>query len=98
MLAASMPCLLGFNVLSGVKLIKGMNILGSEDFLVSNILLPVGALVFLLFCVTKLGWGADKYLEEVNTGKGIRMSKKLIAYYRYVLPLLILVILITGLI
>ena len=98
MLAASMPCLLGYNVLSGVKLIKGMNILGSEDFLVSNILLPVGALVFLLFCVTKLGWGADKYLEEVNTGKGIRMSKKLIAYYRYVLPLLILVILITGLI
>ncbi|MBR6239044.1 MAG: sodium-dependent transporter [Lachnospiraceae bacterium] len=98
MLVASLPCLLGYNVLSDVHLIGARDILDSEDFVVSNLMLPIGALIFLLFCVTKYGWGADKYLEETNTGKGMKMSPKLIFYFKYFLPVLILVILISGLI
>ena len=97
MLVASLPCLLGYNVLSNVHLIGGRDILDSEDFVVSNLMLPIGALVFLLFCVTKYGWGAEKYLEETNTGKGMKMSPKLIFYFKFILPILILVILISGL-
>ncbi len=96
MLIASLPCVLGFNVLSGVKL-GGMNILDMEDFVVSNLLLPVGAIIYLLFCVTRFGWGFDNYLEECNTGKGMKMPKWLKPYLQFVLPVLILVILITGL-
>ncbi len=97
-LVASMPCVLGYNLWSDVKLIDGKDILDTEDFIVSNILLPIGALVYLLFCVTKWGWGFDKYLEEVNTGSGMKMSAKLKPYFQFVLPILILVILISGLI
>lgn len=97
-LVASMPCVLGYNLWSDIRLIKGMDILDSEDFIVSNLLLPLGSLVYLLFCVTKWGWGFDKYIEEVNTGKGIKMSKSLKPYFQFVLPILILVILIQGLI
>lgn len=96
MLVASLPCILGFNVWSGVTL-GGMNILDMEDFLVSNILLPIGAIVYLLFCVTRFGWGFDNYLEECNTGKGIKMPRWMKPYFQFVLPLLILVILVTGL-
>lgn len=95
--AASMPCLLGYNVLSNIHLIRGNDILGTEDFLVSNLLLPVGSLIYLLFCVSKWGWGFDKYMEEVNTGKGIKMSRHFKFYFQFILPILILVILIQGL-
>lgn len=98
MLFASLPCVLGFNVWKDVQLIGGRNILDTEDFLVSNILLPTGSLVYLLFCVTKWGWGFDKYLEETNTGAGIKMPAKIKPYFQFVLPALILVILIQGLI
>ena len=97
-LVLSLPALLGYNLLSEVRLIKGMDILDSEDFIVSNLLLPGGALVYLLFCVTKWGWGFDKYLEETNTGKGLKMPRWLKPYFQFILPLLILVILIVGLI
>jgi len=97
-LVASMPCVLGYNLWSDIRLIKGMDILDSEDFIVSNLLLPLGSLVYLLFCVTKWGWGFDKYIEEVNTGEGLKMSRKLKPYFQFVLPILILVILIQGLI
>lgn len=96
-LIASMPCLLGYNVLSDVHLIGGRDILDSEDFLVSNLLLPLGSLVYLLFCVTKWGWGFDNYLAEANTGKGLKMPKCLKYYFQFVLPILILVILLQGL-
>jgi NSS family neurotransmitter:Na+ symporter len=98
MFVASIPCVLGYNVWSNVKLIGGRDILDSEDFIVSNILLPAGAIVYLIFCVTKWGWGFDNYLEECNTGKGMKMAKWLKPYFQYVLPLLILVILVTGLV
>lgn len=94
---ASMPCLLGYNILSNIHLIRGNDILGTEDFLVSNLLLPVGSLIYLLFCVSKWGWGFDKYMEEVNTGNGIKMSRHFKFYFQFILPILILVILIQGL-
>ena len=94
----SIPCVLGFNVWSGLHLIGGRGVLDSEDFLVSNILLPAGSLVFILFCMLKAGWGQEEYLKEVNTGKGIRMSERFIPYFRYILPVLILIILINGII
>ena len=98
MLVASIPCVLGYNILKNVHLIGGRDILDSEDFVVSNLLLPIGAFIFLVFCVTRYGWGADKFLEETNTGKGMKMSPKLIGYFKYVLPVLIILILISGLI
>ncbi len=98
MLIASLPCLLGYNVLSDLHIIGGRDILDSEDFIVSNILLPVGSFIFVLFCMTKYGWGADKFFEETNTGKGMKLSPKLTFYFKYILPILILVIFITGLI
>ncbi len=96
-LIASLPCLLGYNVLSGVRLIGGRDILDSEDFIVSNLLLPLGSLVYLLFCVSKWGWGFDNYLRETNTGEGLKMPRTLKYYFQFVLPVLILVILIQGL-
>ena len=69
-----------------------------EDFIVSNLLLPGGSLIFLLFCTTKFGWGFDKYLAETNTGSGRKMPAFLKNYFKFVLPILILIILIQGLI
>ncbi|MBQ8088006.1 MAG: sodium-dependent transporter, partial [Clostridia bacterium] len=94
----SLPCALGYNLWSNVHLIGGRDILDSEDFIVSNLLLPLGSLVYLLFCVLKSGWGFDRYLNEVNKGVGLRMSPKLRWYLTLALPVLILVILISGLI
>ena len=95
---ASLPCVFGYNIWSDLHIIGARDVLDSEDFLVSNILLPGGSLVYLLFCVTKWGWGFDKYIAEVNKGTGIRMSPKLKPYFKYVLPVLILIILLNGLI
>ena len=96
-LLASMPCLLGYNVLSGLHLIGGRDVLDTEDFLVSNLLLPLGSLVYLLFCTTRWGWGFDNYLAEANAGEGLRLSAKLRPFFQFVLPALILVIFFTGL-
>lgn len=97
LLIASLPCVLGYNLWSNVHIIGARDVLDSEDFLVSNLLLPIGSLVYLLFCVTRRGWGFENYLQEVNTGSGLHMSPKLKPYLQVVLPLLILVILIQGL-
>ena len=97
-LIASMPCVLGFNVWSGFQPRgAGSTILNLEDYLVSNLLLPIGSLIFLLFCVTKWGWGYDKYLEEVNTGEGIKMPRWLRGYVTFVIPCMILIVLFMGL-
>ena len=96
-LIASLPCVLGYNLWSGLRLIGGRDVLDSEDFLVSNLLLPLGSLVYLLFCVTRWGWGFDNYLEEANTGKGIKLGRFLKPYFQFILPVLILIILIQGL-
>ena len=92
----SLPCVLGFNVWSHVQL-GGRGVLDMEDFVVSNLLLPIGSLVYLLFCVTKWGWGFDKYLAEANRGSGLKLSPKLKPYFQWVLPVLILLILVQGL-
>ena len=92
----SLPCVLGFNVWSHVQL-GGRGVLDMEDFAVSNLLLPIGSLVYLLFCVTKWGWGFDKYLAEANRGSGLQLSPKLKPYFQWVLPVLILLILVQGL-
>lgn len=97
-LLASLPCVFGYNMWSDLHLIGGRDVLDSEDFLVSNLLLPGGSLVYLLFCVSKWGWGFDNYLKETNTGDGLKLSKHLKNYFRFVLPVLILVILVQGLI
>lgn len=97
-LAASMPCVLGYNIWKNLHLIGGRDVLDSEDFIVSSLLLPIGSLVYLMFCVTKWGWGFDKYIDEVNTGKGIKICKKLKLYFQFILPILIIFILIQGLI
>ena len=99
-LIASLPCVLGYNIWSNLHIIGARDVLDSEDFLVSNLLLPLGSLVYLLFCVSKWGWGYDKYLAEANNGVGLKMPGANWAkiYFRYVLPVLILVILIQGLI
>lgn len=95
----SIPCVLGFNVLSGfTPLGAGSTVLDLEDFLVSSIILPVGSLVILLFCTSKFGWGFENYISEVNTGKGIKMPAVLKFYLKYILPLVILFIIIDGLI
>ena len=94
-LIASLPCVFGFNIWSGFELF-GQNVLGIEDFLVSNILLPVGSLIYLLFCVTKFGWGFDNYLTECNTGKGMKFSRFLKPYFQFVLPILVLIVLVQG--
>lgn len=97
-LIASLLCVLGYNVWSNLHLIGGRDVLDSEDFIVSNLLLPIGSLIYLLFCVTKWGWGFEKYCEEANTGDGIKISKKLRPYFQFILPILIVFILIQGLI
>ena len=97
LLIASLPCVFGYNIWSNVHLIGGRDVLDSEDFLVSNLLLPIGSLVYLLFCVSKWGWGFDRYLDEANKGKGLKLSPKLKPYFQWVLPVLILIILIQGL-
>lgn len=94
-LIASLPCVFGFNIWSGFELF-GQNVLGIEDFLVSNILLPVGSLIYLLFCVTKFGWGFDNYLTECNTGKGMKFARFLKPYFQFVLPILVLIVLLQG--
>ncbi len=98
MLAASAPCVLGYNVLSEVALIGKRDIMSSEDFIVSNLLLPIGALVIIMFCMSKRGFGPKRFFAEVNTGEGLRMSEKLRWYFTLILPGLILVILVLGLI
>ena len=99
MLIASMPCLLGYNVLANFHPFLDKDVLDCEDFIVSNLLLPLGSLIYLLFCVSKWGWGYDKYLDEANAGSGLKFSRGALlrGYLRYVLPVLILVILVVGL-
>ena len=94
----SLPCVLGFNLWQDVTLIGDRGILDSEDFIVSNLILPIGSLIFALFCSWKYGWGFDGYLKEVNTGDGLKMPAWVRPYFKYVLPVLIAVIIVRGLI
>lgn len=97
-LISSLPCVFGFNIWSGFQPRgAGSTVLDLEDFIVSNLLLPIGALIFLLFCVSRYGWGFDRYLKEVNTGKGMKFPKAAKWYVTYVIPCMIIFILLAGL-
>lgn len=100
MFVLSIPCVLGFNVLSDIEpLGAGTDIMDLEDFIVSNILLPLGSFVFIMFCVNKrFGWGWDNFVEEANQGKGLKVKKWMKGYMTFVLPIIVLTILIVGLI
>ena len=97
MFILSIPCILGFSVWKDVQ-IAGKGIMDMEDFLVSNLLLPIGSLLFVLFCTTRYGWGWDKFLAEANEGKGLKVAKWMRPYMTFVLPIIVLVLLIVGLI
>ena len=93
----SMPAILGFNLLSNVQpLGEGTGIMDMEDFLVSSNLLPLGSLVFLMFCVRKNGWGFENFIKEANEGEGVKYPKWLRAYMQYVLPIIVTVIYLKG--
>lgn len=91
----SLPCVLGFNVLSGLKL-PGGSVLDFEDFLVSNNLLPLGSLVYLLFCTSRYGWGFRNFMKEANTGEGIKFPSWARFYVSYILPVIVLLIFFMG--
>lgn len=96
-LVLSLPCVLGFNVWSGIApLGAGSTIQDLEDFIVSNNLLPLGSLLYLLFCTSRYGWGWDNFIAEADAGKGIKFPKWARFYVSYILPLIVLFILVMG--
>lgn len=93
----SLPCVFGYNIWSAIQpLGEGSTILDLEDFMVSNVILPIGSLIYLLFCVTRYGWGFDQYLKEANTGEGLKMPKGVRFYVTFILPILVLFLTIKG--
>ena len=93
-----LPCLLGYNLWQNVRPIAGHDILDSEDFLVSNLMLPLGSLIFILFCTTRYGWGWEKFMKEANEGTGLKVAKWMRPYMTYVLPVIVFVIFVIGLV
>lgn len=97
MFILSVPCVFGFNLWSGFQpLGTGKNIMDLEDFIVSNILLPIGSLIFVLFCTRKRGWGFKNFMDEANTGKGYKVKKWMSFYLTYILPVIIFVLFVIG--
>ena len=97
MILLSLPCVLGFNVWSGFQPFgPGSNVLDLEDFLVSNLWLPLGSLVYLLFCTSRYGWGWKNFQNEANDGGGIKVRDGIRFYVSYILPLIVLVIFMLG--
>ena len=95
----SLPCVFGFNILSSLHPLGGEStILDFEDFLVSNLILPAGSLMYLFFCISKRGWGFDNYLKEANTGVGPKIPRWIKPYYKYVMPIIMLILLVQGIV
>ncbi len=98
-LLGSVPCALGYNVWSAFQpLGEGSSILDLEDFIVSNLLLPIGSLIYLIFCTSKFGWGFKNYQLEANKGEGIKVPSQMRFYLSYILPILLVVLIVQGLI
>ena len=94
---ACMPCVLGWNIWSGFQpLGKETNVMVLEDFFVSNLALPLGSLIFVIFCVTRYGWGWDKFVAEANEGEGLKVQKWMRPYVTYVLPVMVGFIFVVG--
>ncbi|MBE7057028.1 MAG: sodium-dependent transporter [Ruminococcaceae bacterium] len=99
LLVLGVPCALGFNLWSEFKpFTSTSNIMDLEDFLVTNCLLPLGAFCYVLFCVSKKGWGFDNFINEANTGKGLKFKKWMRPYVTYLLPVVIVVIFVIGIV
>ena len=97
LIVLSLPCVFGYNIWSAIQpLGEGSTILDLEDFIVSNMMLPVGSLVYMLFCVTRYGWGFDHYLKEANTGEGIKMPGGVRFYVTFILPVLLFFLTVKG--
>lgn len=97
MFVLSLPCILGFSVWKGFQpLGPNTNILDLEDFIVSNFALPLGSLIFVLFCVTRYGWGWKNFMREANEGKGLKVANWMRPYMTYVLPIIVLVVFLIG--
>ena len=95
----SLPCVFGYNLWSAFQpLGEGSTVLDLEDFLVSNVILPVGSFCYLLFCVTRFGWGFDQYMKEANTGEGLKLPRQIRVYVTYILPVLLFFLIVKGLI
>lgn len=93
----SMPCILGFNVLSGfTPLGKGTSIMDLEDFLVSSNILPLGSIVYVMFCTSNNGWGWNNFIKEANEGKGMKFPSKIRWYMTYIIPVIVVVIYLKG--
>lgn len=94
---ACMPCVLGWNIWSGFQpLGEGTNVMVLEDFFVSNLALPLGSLLFIIFCATRYGWGWDKFVAEANEGEGLKVQKWMRPYVAYVLPVMVGIIFVVG--
>ena len=97
MIILALPCALGPNVLKSFQPFgPGSEVLDLEDFIVSNCILPLGSLTFVLYCTSKLGWGWEGFVSEANTGKGLKISNKVYPYCKYVLPVIIFIIFALG--
>ncbi|MBR6742438.1 MAG: sodium-dependent transporter, partial [Clostridia bacterium] len=97
--ALSVPCVLGFNVLSGFKPFgDGTNVLDLEDFIVSNVLLPLGSLIFVVFACHKCGFGWNKFRAEANEGKGLKFPNWLRIYMQFILPVIIIALFVVGIV
>lgn len=96
-LLLSLPCVFGFNWLGGFSpLGRGTTVLDFEDFLVSNNLLPIGSLIFLLFCTSRWGWGFSNFIQEANTGQGLKLPRWIRVYISCILPLIVLFVFLQG--
>ena len=97
-----LPCVLGFNVLDWITPFGAdstgadSTILNLEDFIVSNLLLPIGCLIFILFCTTRYGWGWKNFVKEANQGKGLKVANWMRIYMAYVLPVIVFFLLVVG--
>lgn len=99
MLVLAMPCALGFNVWSGfMPFADGSNVLDLEDFILSNVLLPVGAFLFVVFCTSKKGWGWENFKAEANEGKGLKVKDWMRPYMTWVLPVMIAALFVVGIV
>ena len=94
----SLPCLLGYNAWANIHPLAGHDIQETEDFLVSNIMLPLGSLIFVIFCTTRYGWGFQNFLKEANEGKGMKFPNWMRPYVTYVLPVIVVIIFVAGMI
>ena len=95
MLVLSLPCILSLNVWGDIT-VFGKSFMDLEDYIVSNLLLPIGSLFYVLFCTTRYCWGWDSYFAEVNAGKGMKVPKWLRPYMTYVLPLIVIAVLVMS--